>query len=227
MESKRWNRRRIMKPNSDQVSHWISRVKGGDAMAVERLWHAYFDRLVSAVRKRLQGQNRGPADEEDIALSVFNSFYDAAGKGRFPDLKDRDDLWRLLLTMSARKVIDQRRREQRQKRGGTQRIASLNSHQEDQQIAEVIGSEPSPEMVAMMEESVEQLFFKLGGGQLQELAGAKLEGYSNSEMAQRFGCSERTIERRLRLIREILEHEPIRTRSHQDHEPQHPAPRDD
>jgi len=49
----------------------------------------------------------------------------------------------------------------------------------------------------------------LGVGQLQDLAGAKLEGYSNAEIAERLGCSERTIERRLHLIREKLQQEVI------------------
>ncbi|MEO1530190.1 MAG: ECF-type sigma factor, partial [Planctomycetota bacterium] len=67
--------------------------------------------------------------------------------------------------------------------------------------------EPSPEMVLMMQESVEQFFSHLGVGQLRDLAGGKLEGYSNSELADRFGCSERTIERRLHLIREKCQQE--------------------
>ena len=62
--------------------------------------------------------------------------------------------------------------------------------------------EPSPEMVLTMQESVEKFFSDLGVGHLRELAVAKLEGYSNAELARRFECSERTIERRLHLIRE-------------------------
>ena len=77
----------------------------------------------------------------------------------------------------------------------------------DKTIIEAIGDEPSPEMVLMMQESVEQLFSHLGVGQLRDLAGAKLEGYSNADLAQRFGCSERTIERRLHLIREKCQRE--------------------
>src|SRR5262249_15219134 len=33
-----------------------------------------------------------PADQEDVALSAFDSFYRAAEQGRFPRLHDRDDL---------------------------------------------------------------------------------------------------------------------------------------
>jgi len=198
---------------SQNVSHWINLVKGGDSAAANQIWQQYFDRLVGSVRQRLYGQNRAVSDEEDIVLSVFESFYAAAEKGRFPDLADRDDLWSLMLTMSARKVIDKRRHDQRQRRGGGVATYSLDAGvgegQSDSMVIEAIGSEPSPDMVLMMQESVEQLFSHLGVGQLQELAGAKLEGYSNAEIAQRFECSERTIERRLHLIREKLQQELI------------------
>ncbi len=194
---------------SHNVSHWIDLIKQGDSAAANRIWKLYFDRLVRAVRQRLYGQNRAVSDEEDIVLSVFDSFYAAAEKGRFPDLADRDDLWRLLLTMSARKVVDKRRYDGRQRRGGGMAVHSLDAGEDDTGIFEAIGSEPSPLMILMVQESIEQLFSHLGVGQLQDLAGAKLEGYSNAEIAERLGCSERTIERRLHLIREKLQQELI------------------
>jgi RNA polymerase sigma factor (sigma-70 family) len=192
---------------STNVSHWIDLVKAGDSAAANRIWQHYFDRLVRSVRARLYGQNRAVSDEEDIVLSVFDSFYNAAENGRFPDLSDRDDLWRLLLRMSARKVVDKRRHDQRQRRGGNVKVHSLNQTGDDDSVIEAIGDEPSPEMVIMMRESVEEFFSHLGVGQLRELAVAKLEGSSNAELAERFGCSERTIERRLHLIREKCQQE--------------------
>lgn len=197
---------------STNVSHWIHLVKDGDSDAANRIWQHYFDRLVRAVRGRLYGQNRAVSDEEDIVLSVFDSFYNAAENGRFPDLSDRDDLWRLLLRMAARKVVDKRRHDLRQRRGGNVRLHSLDHAGDDSggyegRVIEAIGDQPSPEMVLMMQESVQQFFSHLGVGQLADLAGAKLEGYSNAEIAQRFGCSERTIERRLHLIREKCQQE--------------------
>ncbi len=186
--------------DTNDVSHWIHQIKEGDSVAANRIWHHYFDRLVRSVRGRLQGQNRAVSDEEDIVLSVFDSFYAAAEKGRFPDLSDRDDLWRLLLRMSARKVVDKHRHDRRQRRGGEVVVHSLGGDEET--LIEAIGNEPSPEMVLTMQESVEKFFSDLGVGHLRELAVAKLEGYSNAELARRFECSERTIERRLHLIRE-------------------------
>ena len=192
---------------TNNISHWIDQIKDGDSVAANRIWQHYFDRLVQAVRRRISGQNRAVSDEEDIVLSVFDSFYAAAENGRFPDLSDRDDLWRLLLRMSARKVIDKRRHDMRQRRGGNVQVRSLNEGGEDEAIIEAIGDEPSPEMVLMMQESVEQFFSNLGVGHLRDLAGARLEGYSNAELALRFECSERTIERRLHLIREKCQQE--------------------
>ena len=54
---------------------------------------------------------------------------------------------------------------------------------------------------------VERLLAHLGVGQLREIAVAKLEGASNAEIAERLACSERTIERRLHLIREKCQQE--------------------
>ena len=192
---------------STNVSHWIDLVKHGDSTAANRIWQHYFDRLVRSVRHRLYGQNRAVSDEEDIVLSVFDSFYSAVEKGRFPDLSDRDDLWRLLMRMSARKVVDKRRHDQRQRRGGGVNLHSFDHTTDGENVIEAIGNEPTPEMVLMMQESVEQFFSHLGVGQLRDLAGAKLEGYSNAELARRFDCSERTIERRLHLIREKCQQE--------------------
>ncbi len=90
--------------DSNNVSHWIDLVKYGDSAAANRIWQHYFERLVQSVRRRLLGQNRAVTDEEDIVLSVFDSFYAAAEKGRSPDLSDQSDLWPLLLRSSRRQL---------------------------------------------------------------------------------------------------------------------------
>lgn len=193
--------------SSQDISHWIDQLKEGNSVAAGQIWHLYFERLIRAVRQRLRGQNRAVSDEEDIVASVFESFYQAAEAGRFPELSDRDDLWRLLLSMSARKVIDKRRRDQRQRRGGGIQLHSIDGDAERSAMFEVVGDSPSPEMVAMMTESMEQLFSHLSDERLKAIAIAKLEGLTNAEIAANCHCSERTIERRLHLIREKCEQE--------------------
>src|ERR1700730_12791590 len=92
---------------SDQsISHWIGQLQSGDPAAAQQLWEHYFRRLLARARKRLKGRPLRGADEEDVALSAFDSFCRGAEQGRFPQLVDRDDLWRLLLVITERKAID-------------------------------------------------------------------------------------------------------------------------
>jgi hypothetical protein len=95
------------------VTRWIGDLKAGDLAAAQPLWERYYARLVALARDKLRRTRRAAAieDEEDAALSAFNSFCDGAARGRFPLLADRGDLWRLLVVITARKacVLVQRR----------------------------------------------------------------------------------------------------------------------
>src|SRR5207237_8366739 len=104
--------------SASSVSEWIDRLKAGDPVAVECLWGRYFERLVGLARNQLRGTPRRAADEEDVALSAFDSFCRGMERGCFPELLDRHSLWRLLVTLTLRKANALRREEQRQKRGG-------------------------------------------------------------------------------------------------------------
>src|SRR4051812_18246510 len=98
------------------VTRWLGQLRAGDAGAAGPQWERYFRRLVALARARLHSAPRRAADEEDVALSAFDSFCRGAGQGRFPHLDDRDDLWRLLVTITARKALHLRRDEGRKKR---------------------------------------------------------------------------------------------------------------
>ena len=96
--------------SGDSVTQWIDQLKAGERDAVQKLWEAYFERLVALARQKLRGAPRWAADKEDVALSAFDSFCRAAERGRFPQLSDRDDLWHLLVVLTARKACDLLRR---------------------------------------------------------------------------------------------------------------------
>ena len=100
---------------SRSVSHWIGQLRAGDPVAAQHLWEGYFRRLVGLVRGKLQSLPSRAADEEDVALSAFASFCRGVEGGRFPQLSDRDDLWRLLVTITARKALHLARDERSQK----------------------------------------------------------------------------------------------------------------
>jgi DNA-directed RNA polymerase specialized sigma24 family protein len=188
------------------VTDWIGRLQAGDQAAARPLWERYFRRLVGLARRQLQGAPRGAADEEDVALSAFDSFCRAAVEGRFPRLADRDDLWRLLFAITLRKAHDLVRDQRRQKRGGSAPLGP--PHPPEVAIPErLLGREPTPEFAAQVAEECQRLLGRLGDAELRSVALWKMEGYTNEEIAQKLGRSDRTVERKLRLIRQAWEEE--------------------
>src|SRR5271157_3382934 len=92
------------------ITHCIQLLKDGERAAAQQLWERYFQQLLGLARAHLRGASRRVADEEDVVLSAFESFYQRAERGQFPRLNDRDDLWQLLVVVTVRKAIDLVRR---------------------------------------------------------------------------------------------------------------------
>ncbi len=189
------------------VTVWIDQLKAGDPAAVKPLWDAYFARLVALARARLRSLPRAAADEEDVALSAFDSFCRGVGAGRFPRLDDRDDLWQVLLVITTRKAIGLTRYTNCEKRGGNAPFAPSGGANDSAPDAlnEAADTGPSPELAAEVAERCERLLIQLGDGELRQIAIWKMEGYTNDEIAGKLGRSVPTVERRLARIREIWE----------------------
>jgi DNA-directed RNA polymerase specialized sigma24 family protein len=195
------------------VTDWIDQLKRGDPLAAQRLWEAYCRRLVELARKKLRGSRRREADEEDVALSAFDSLCRGAGQGRFPQLADRHDLWQLLVVITARKARDQVDREHRLKRGGgaVRGESALPGASESPESAvgldQMVGHEPTPEFAVQMAEECRRLLDKLGDDQLRCIAVWKMEGYTNEQIAERLVLALATVERRLGVIRKLWQGE--------------------
>jgi RNA polymerase sigma factor (sigma-70 family) len=190
------------------VTHWFEAAQRGDSMAAEALWKRYYPELVRMARQRLGQVRGGVADEEDVALSAMNGFFNAAKQGRLPNLADRHDLWRLLLRMTFRKATDLVRHETRQRRGGGRTRGESAGESGGPSLALIMGDAPTPEFAAIVAEECRRRLEQLDDAQLQALAVAKMEGCSNEEIAYRLDCSVRTVERRLHLIRRKWPREP-------------------
>jgi DNA-directed RNA polymerase specialized sigma24 family protein len=191
--------------SDDSITRLIVLLKEGEDAAAQALWDAYFPRLVALARARLRGTPRGMADEEDVALSAFDSFCRRAERGQFPRLDDRDDLWQLLFVLTVRKAIGLVRYQARARRGGG-RVASL----EDLaawDLDEALGREPTPELAAQMADEYRRLLDGLGDESLRDVARWKMEGWTNREIAARLDCVEPTVERKVRSIRRLWSEE--------------------
>jgi DNA-directed RNA polymerase specialized sigma24 family protein len=141
-------------------------------------------------------------DGEDVALSAFDSFVRAAEAGRFPRLEDRNDLWQVLLLLTARKAANVLRNEGRLKKGGGAVILGLGGESDPNGLL-ALAAEPDPAEAAVLAEQADQLLQALGNDELRRVAVWAFEGYSNQEIAAKMGRSVATSERKLRRIREI------------------------
>jgi DNA-directed RNA polymerase specialized sigma24 family protein len=171
---------------------------GDRSAAAQSLWQHYFAQLVRLARDRLWGAPRQAADEEDVALSAFKSFCCAVDRGRFPRLDDRDDLWQVLVLITVRKAADLANRERRRQPAG-------GSQLERNAFDDVIAREPDPALAAELAEQYRRLLDALGDGVLRAVAQAKMEGLTNEEIQMRLNLNRSAVERKLRLIRSILE----------------------
>lgn len=179
------------------MTDWIASFRGGDREVAQLLWARYYERLVRYAKARLTNAPRRAQDEEDVALSAFGAFCAGLEAGRFPDICDRNDLWRLLITITTRKAISQIRRESgvtRNPRGKS--IASLGDAS-----GLIVGREPTPEFCAQAADDLAYLLNLLADGKLREVAIMKMEGLSVGEIATKLNCSPSTVERKLRMIR--------------------------
>jgi len=195
------------------VSHWIMALKDGDSAAAQPLWERYYRQLIGLARKKLRTTSRRDADEDDIVQNAFHSFFRAVDQGRFPQLEDRDSLWRLLVTITANKALKRLAYAHRKKRfgGGTAAspagISTLAAN-EEAALAALVGDEPTPDFAAQVAEECGRLLDRLDDEKLRQVAVWKMEGYGNDEIALKLGCSRRTVARKLDAIRILWSDEP-------------------
>ncbi len=180
-------------------SMMLSKLKRGDESAVREVWDRFFEPLQKLALERVNAQDRKTRDEEDLALSAINAFQHCVRNGRYESIDDRNDVWHLLVTIVERKAIDHVRREHAQKRGagnvhGDSFSAGLNHFAE-------IGLNHE-QRVDFLDE-LHSVMARLDDPSLIKVVNAKIQGFTNAEIAEEIGRSVSSVERKLRLARQI------------------------
>jgi len=194
---------------TETPTYWLPALQDGDEQAAERLWKEYFVKTVRLAKRRMGGLRLGAADEEDVALSAMNSFCRMA-KNRDEPIADSGELWKLLSTIVRRKANKERQRQFSVKRQEHRLVEESGIVAEDDGgdeenetgVALLPSRDPSPELAMELAETWESIL-KLPGA--EELVPLKNEGYSNSEIAEKMGCSTRTVQRTLDKIKTMWE----------------------
>lgn len=193
--------------SDDSVTRWIRGLQTDEDEALERLFAYYYEPVIQVVKRRLPGEVRRTADEEDVALHALHSFFRRAQAGRFPQLANRDDVWKLLVAIAQRKCMKQIARERALKRGGgTVRGDSAFDHgsSQDRGIERVAAHQPTADEVVEIEDCARHVLDFLGqlDSTLKSIAVWKSYGMTDRWIARELGVAPKTVERKVKRIRD-------------------------
>jgi RNA polymerase sigma-70 factor (ECF subfamily) len=163
-------------PSFDEL---IRQVGGGDEEAAARLVRDFEPVVRRVIRARLRGSRaRCEFDSMDICQSVLATFFVRVAAGQY-DLKEPDDLIKLLLTMTRNKLAEKMRNQHRLRRDSRRTVGGV----EELALAD---RDPSPSSVVANQELLEQARQRLSEEerQLVELRG---QGLSWEEIAASLG----------------------------------------
>lgn len=195
-----------MEPCEDSIQSILGKIRDRNSAAITELWNAYFSMLSGIADRQMAPGLRRTVDGEDVALSVMRSICRRAETGELEAISERDELWRLMLTLLYHKVADQGRKHRAVKRGGGavrgDSIFLKSGCEEDRvAFAQFAGSDEAPDMIVQLHEEHQRLLDHLGDDLMREVARRRLDGESADEIAACLNISPRTVRRKLELIR--------------------------
>jgi RNA polymerase sigma factor (sigma-70 family) len=163
-------------PSFDEL---IRRVSSGDEDAAARLVRDFEPVIRRVLRARLRDSPaRREFDSMDICQSVLANFFVRVAAGQY-DLKEPDDLIKLLLTMTRNKVAEKIRHQHRQRRDSRRTVGGV----EELPLA---GRDSTPSSVVAGKELLEQARKRLSEEERQ-LAELRGQGLSWEEVATSLG----------------------------------------
>ena len=194
------------------VTIWLRRLELGDSQAAESIFQHFCSRVQSLARQRLPKQVQRVYDQDDATLSAFHSLFLGVSESRF-QFASRHDFWRLLITIAERKISKRIRYEHQDKRDVRRTITESmfgsncsDSYRRDSFDEVFEGREPSSDFAADVAETFELLLAELPNNLSREIASLKLDCYNAEEIADQIGCSRRTVQRKLLVIRRTWQH---------------------
>jgi DNA-directed RNA polymerase specialized sigma24 family protein len=188
---------------ANSITQWLQQARDGDEYARQQLWVRYYERLIRLARNRISTGNRRVSDEEDVVVNAFDAFFRALEHGKYPELGDRDGIWRLLVVITDNKTNDIYRHQNRQKRGGgliRGHSAFLDAEGGGDHFDQI--PDPTPDFAEALCFACSELLNSLKP-ELRRVAVWKMEGYTNKEIANKLDCVEESVRRKVMLIRSI------------------------
>jgi RNA polymerase sigma-70 factor (ECF subfamily) len=180
----------------------MARLRGGDAGAARTVFDHFARRLVAFAGSRLPPALSAKVGAEDVVQSVFRRFFFRHAEGQFSP-ESWDALWSLLTVLTVRKC-GHKVEHFRAARRDVRREVALRRGPDSASAWTVEAPDPTPEEAALLAETLQGVLDGLRDDQ-RPIVLMRLQGCSHREISERVGCTERTVERVLKVVRERLE----------------------
>ena len=165
---------------------------------IDNLFREYLPRIIRLAEYNVAPKYRRLFDAEDIGGTVVRTVARRISEGTFK-FDDEESLWKQLVTITLRRISNKIRNANAQKRGGGRPSESL------EKLA-AIAKTPDPSHAVALAEVVKNVGEHLDetGQKVLELRMASL---NYEEIAAELSVSERTVGRKIELIKELLAQE--------------------
>ena len=182
-------------PDDDRWDQLIRGLRAGDRDASREVCTLYGDALERIAARRLPAALKARVGPEDVVQSVCRTFFRRAQGGEFR-LADSESLWQLLCAITLTKVREQARHHLRQKRG-------LDRETDPDDGVSVAAPGPTPAQAVEFADQFQHLLAGLDP-EAQAVVDLKLQDFTQLEIADRLGLSERTVRRVLKRLQDHL-----------------------
>lgn len=189
------------------IDRVLADVAAGDSRSFGKLFDLYATRLAGLVRRRLGWRLARKIDPDDVVQSVFKSF---VGLQRRQDVvcETAEALWGLLALMATRKCghkIEYFTAACRDVRAEESIFPGLQSagDADARRLVEAISTEPNPQEAAALLETIRSLLDALDDRD-RTIVQLALEGLPVAEISRQIKRSERTVQRVLKRLAEVL-----------------------
>jgi DNA-directed RNA polymerase specialized sigma24 family protein len=219
--------------STHSVTRLIARVQGGDEAAARELYGRLYDWLLSQARIRLRGRELLLTQPEDLASRAFERLNEFVCR---PGVRDRNDLRCVLVRVIHNWARNKTRYERRPsaRRGGAEEIRGgdeVGRAADPRAAADCLpgetrtrlatlgigvdgsgadGDEDAGDWQGLTDDCLRLLDLleqRRPGQHLQEVALLAWWGYTRQEIAGKLDCALRSVERKVRLIRQEWEGE--------------------
>ncbi len=192
--------------SDESLSIFLPLLREGDPEAIERVWKYFNTRIVALANKKIAAKLRRIVDGEDVAQLAFKSCFRVIQEGCAPELHDREHLWALLATITARKVINLNIHYHTAKEGGGKVLGEsafgTDSDSSNPGIQGVADREPWVRVGDILTEQTEQLL-KSVDEDTRQVAILHLQSFKAREISKTLGFSLAKVERKLKKIHEV------------------------